>query len=170
MSMQILVLATLKKKPNHPYEIKQTLYKDGWNKLILITDGNLYQAIRTLTKLDCIREVKSEKENNRPNRTIYELTPTGEKHLQASIVSVFEKQQTDARTLYPALAYIEHADKSNVLQHIGRWMNELSEELNQRKEYNDKINQLIQEHYYEQLELQYNWLKRVNEVLREEDS
>ncbi|WP_246234935.1 PadR family transcriptional regulator [Bacillus aquiflavi] len=60
MSIQIIILGLLETNSYHPYEIKKIILENNWDKLIPVTDGNLYHAIRKLKKENCIIEVKQE--------------------------------------------------------------------------------------------------------------
>lgn len=165
MSVQIVVLGIMKQKACHPYEIKQILLQNKWDKLITVTDGNLYQAIRTLTKNDYIKEIKQEQKNNRPNRTVYLITNKGEEYLRDSILNVFKNRQADQRSLYTALLFIKDADISEVLTTIDEWIHNLESKLKSYIPPKNEIHKLIQNHHYSNLHLQRDWLRDVYTVL-----
>ncbi|WP_347862007.1 helix-turn-helix transcriptional regulator [Salimicrobium sp. PL1-032A] len=128
MSMKILILGLLKEYPRHPYEMKRAMIDQKWNKLISITDGNLYHNIRRAKERGHIREIKTEKVDQRPNRTVYELTEEGEEELSAMIVDAFRKQEMNVSLIYPALLFVRYSDTSLVEEALRSWAKTLDSE------------------------------------------
>ncbi|WP_179124002.1 PadR family transcriptional regulator [Marinococcus halophilus] len=167
MAIKILILGLLENNPSHPYEMKQRLQQHGWDQIFSLTDGNLYHATRQLQKHEYIQAVKSEKNNKRPSRTIYQITAAGFEHLQTSILEVFQQRRDEAKALYPALLYIHLVPIEPVKQAIQTWIEELEMVERQHNKLKGSIPELIADHYISHHQFQKNWLGRVQQVLEE---
>ncbi|KUN00056.1 PadR family transcriptional regulator [Streptomyces yokosukanensis] len=79
--LALAVLATLWQKPMHPYEIAQTLRRQGKDNSTKINYGSLYTVVQSLQKHDLVEVTDVEREGNRPERTVYGLTDAGRQEL-----------------------------------------------------------------------------------------
>ncbi len=61
----------------YPYEITTTLRERGKQDSIRLNFGSLYAVIRSLESHGFIRAARTEREGNRPERIVYEITPAG---------------------------------------------------------------------------------------------
>lgn len=165
MSMQIVILGLLKKKEYHPYEMKKVILEHKWDQLFPVTDGNLYHAIRKLEKHKWIQAEKQEQVNNRPSRTVYQITEEGKNQLSEEIIEVFKKRMPEPRSLYPALLFIESPEVPAAAEHIKSWISELKAESEVKHDYQDVIPNLIQEHYKGLNEFYMNWLNEILDAL-----
>jgi len=77
----LTVLCLLRVKPMHPYEM-QRLIRD-WHKdeFLDLKRGSLYHAIERLRKAGLIDPIETSREGRRPERTVYQLTEAGERHV-----------------------------------------------------------------------------------------
>ncbi|MFE9609282.1 PadR family transcriptional regulator [Streptomyces sp. NPDC006012] len=75
--LALAVLATLWQKPMHPYEIAQTLRRQGKDTSTKINYGSLYTVVQNLEKHGFVEVTDVERQGNRPERTIYGLTDAG---------------------------------------------------------------------------------------------
>ncbi|KYH43419.1 PadR family transcriptional regulator [Branchiibius sp. NY16-3462-2] len=79
--LAIVMLALLRERPMHPYEMHQTLLERHQDRVLKIRPGSLYHTVERLHS-DGLVEVKSvEREGNRPERTTYRILPAGERAL-----------------------------------------------------------------------------------------
>ena len=76
--LALAVLVLLYERPMHPYEMASTLRERRKEASIKLNYGSLYTVIEQLLreKFIAVREVL--KEGRRPEKTVYELTPSGE--------------------------------------------------------------------------------------------
>src|SRR5689334_2649094 len=72
--LALAVLATLWQKPMHPYEIAQTLRRQGKDSSTKINYGSLYTVVQSLEKLGFVEITDVERQGNRPERTVYGIT------------------------------------------------------------------------------------------------
>lgn len=75
--LALAVLACLWERPMYPYEITTTLRERGKDQSIRLNFGSLYAVIKSLQKHGLIAEARSEREGNRPERIVYEITESG---------------------------------------------------------------------------------------------
>ncbi|PWI19634.1 PadR family transcriptional regulator [Streptomyces sp. Act143] len=75
--LALAVLATLWQKPMHPYEIAQTLRRQGKDSSTKINYGSLYTVVQSLQKHGFVEVTDVERQGNRPERTVYGITAAG---------------------------------------------------------------------------------------------
>src|SRR5215470_11958837 len=75
--LALAVLALLFERPMHPYEMAATLKERHKEESIKLRYGSLYAVIETLLKRGDIAAKETSRAGNRPERTVYELTPSG---------------------------------------------------------------------------------------------
>ena len=77
----VSVLALLSEGPMHPYEMYQLLLERNEDRIVKIRPGSLYHAVARLHGRELITEVGTDRGGNRPERTTYEITPSGRRVL-----------------------------------------------------------------------------------------
>lgn len=75
--LALAVLACLYEKPMHPYEIASTLRERHKDESIKLNYGSLYSVVESLKSHQLIAESETERQGNRPERTVYRLTDAG---------------------------------------------------------------------------------------------
>ena len=114
--LALAVLVLLYERPMHPYEMAATLRERHKEDSIKLRYGSLYTVIDLLVKADFIVARHTTREGNRPEKTIYNLTTSGEtelRHWLRDILStpIKEFPQFEAGlSLLPALPPQEAAD------------------------------------------------------------
>ena len=81
--LALAVLACLHERPMHPYEMAGTLRERGKEHSIKLNYGSLYTVVDNLAKHGLIEAVEARREGRRPERTVYQLTDTGQVKLDA---------------------------------------------------------------------------------------
>jgi len=76
-SLGIAVLALLKARPMHGYEMFQTLVERHADRIVKVRPGSLYHVVDRLTDEKLIRRAGTARDGNRPERAIYEITDAG---------------------------------------------------------------------------------------------
>ena len=79
--LALAVLVLLFERPMHPYEMATTMRERGKEKSIRLNYGSLYTVIEQLLRANFIAVREVLKEGKRPEKTVYELTPSGETEL-----------------------------------------------------------------------------------------
>jgi len=114
--LALAVLACLYERPMYPYEITTTLRERGKEDSIRLNFGSLYSIIKSLEKSGLIVAARAEREGNRPERQVYEITPTGREEAERwlrRILAVPTKEYPDIEaglSLIGLLAPREAAD------------------------------------------------------------
>lgn len=75
--LALAVLACLWEKPMYPYEMTTTMRERGKEDSIRLNFGSLYAVIKSLEKHGFIQVAQTEREGNRPERVVYEITEAG---------------------------------------------------------------------------------------------
>ncbi|MEV7342363.1 PadR family transcriptional regulator [Streptomyces sp. NPDC093544] len=75
--LALAVMTTLWQKPMHPYEIAQTLRRQGKDTSTKINYGSLYTVVQNLEKHGFVEVTDVERQGNRPERTVYGITDSG---------------------------------------------------------------------------------------------
>jgi DNA-binding PadR family transcriptional regulator len=75
--LALAVLALLWERPMHPYEMSMTLRERRKDESVRLNFGSLYSVVDSLVKHGLIEAASTEREGNRPTRTVYRLTDAG---------------------------------------------------------------------------------------------
>jgi DNA-binding PadR family transcriptional regulator len=75
--LALAVLALLFERAMHPYEMATTLKERHKEESIKLRYGSLYTVIEMLAKRGFVAARETTRAGNRPERTVYELTPAG---------------------------------------------------------------------------------------------
>lgn len=75
--LALAVLACLWERPMYPYEMTTTMRDRGKEDSIRLNFGSLYAVIKSLEKHGLIRVAQTEREGNRPERIVYDITEAG---------------------------------------------------------------------------------------------
>ena len=73
----LAVLAWLMLGPMHPYELGRRLKESEQDRSINYNRGSLYMVVKQLAKAGFIVEQETVRDTQRPERTVYALTPEG---------------------------------------------------------------------------------------------
>jgi len=74
----LAILAMLYEAPMHPYRMQQLIKERGKDEVINVAQrATLYQTINRLEREGLIKAQGVSRDENRPERTVYELTPAG---------------------------------------------------------------------------------------------
>ena len=80
--LALAVLASLRERPMHPYEMAATLRSQGKERSIKLNYGSLYTVVDNLAKHGLIEAMEASREGRRPERTAYRLTDEGRAELE----------------------------------------------------------------------------------------
>lgn len=79
--LALAVLACLYERPMHPYEIASTLRERHKDESIKLNYGSLYSVVESLKGHGLIADHETERQGNRPERTVYQITDAGQLEL-----------------------------------------------------------------------------------------
>ena len=75
--LALAVLSCLWERPMYPYEMTTSLRERGKEDSIRLNFGSLYAVIKSLEKHGLIEATHTEREGNRPERVVYDITEAG---------------------------------------------------------------------------------------------
>jgi DNA-binding PadR family transcriptional regulator len=91
-AIRLFILGTLAASgPLHGHQIRQQAQADRTDRYTDIQVGSLYGALKRMANEGLVREVRTERVGNRPERTVYEITPEGRQALSAIRDEVLHK-------------------------------------------------------------------------------
>ena len=77
-AIALAILTMLYEEPMHPYRMQQLIKERGKDEVINVTQrASLYQTINRLEREKLIQRQSVSRDENRPERTVYELTDQG---------------------------------------------------------------------------------------------
>jgi DNA-binding PadR family transcriptional regulator len=83
-SIRLFILGTLARTgPLHGHQIRQQAQNDRTELWTDVRVGSLYGALKRLANEGLVRELRTERVGNRPERTVYEITAGGRRALAA---------------------------------------------------------------------------------------
>jgi DNA-binding PadR family transcriptional regulator len=119
-SLGISVLALLRERPMHGYEMFQTLTARHADRVLKVRPGSLYHVVNRLAEDKLIRATGTARNGNRPERTTYELTDAGVDALTARLRDLVADPVNEAERFVVGLAEIQHLDTASALEALGR--------------------------------------------------
>ncbi|WP_349899307.1 PadR family transcriptional regulator [Parafrigoribacterium soli] len=84
-ALGIATLALLAERPMHPYEMYQTFVQRRQDRVVKLRRGSLYHCVYWLEDHGMVRSGATEREGNRPERTVYEITAGGREKLTQQV-------------------------------------------------------------------------------------
>jgi DNA-binding PadR family transcriptional regulator len=75
--LALAVLTLLWERPMHPYEMSMTLRERRKDETVRLNFGSLYSVVEGLERRGLIEAASTEREGNRPTRTVYRITDDG---------------------------------------------------------------------------------------------
>ena len=117
-SLGVCVLALLRERPMHGYEMFQTLTARHRDRMLQIRPGSLYHVVNRLAEEQLIRQAGTGRNGNRPERTTYEITDGGADALTARLRELVASPVNEFEKFVVALAEIHHLDTPSAVQSI----------------------------------------------------
>ena len=106
-SLGISVLALLRGRPMHGYEMFQTLVGRHADRIMKVRPGSLYHVVDRLTEEKLIRRAATARDGKRPERAIYEITDAGTEALADRVGQLIAVQAHEFPQFAVALAEID---------------------------------------------------------------
>ena len=102
--LAVAVMALLRERPMHPYELHQLLQDRHLDEFIKTSAGSLYHTVDRLARDGFVEAVGTEREGNRPERTTYRVTERGQLAVRTWVRDRLARPQRE----YPAYTYALH--------------------------------------------------------------
>jgi DNA-binding PadR family transcriptional regulator len=89
--LALSALALLAERPMHPYEMYQLMLQRREDRVVKVSAGSLYRAVERLAADGFIAETGVEREGNRPERTVYAITPEGRDAVRSTLEQMLQE-------------------------------------------------------------------------------
>ncbi len=106
--LTMAVLALLRERPRHPYEMQALLRERHIGAVVKLRGGSLYDAIGRCLKAGLIEPVDRHRSGARPERTVYTLTDVGADTLTALVRTYVGTVNHEFPAFSAGLAHILH--------------------------------------------------------------
>lgn len=126
--LALTILALLAEQPRHPYEI-QRLIRERKKDFARSTQRTLYHAIDRLVKAGLILPVETNREGNRPERTVYQLTDNGHDSFVGWLGELLAQPLPEYPLFTVAISFLAYLPMETALQALAARLIELEGEL-----------------------------------------
>ncbi|MGH3598058.1 MAG: PadR family transcriptional regulator [Mycobacterium sp.] len=106
-SLGISVLALLRERPMHGYEMFQTIVARHAERIVKVRPGSLYHVVDRLTEEKLIRRAATARDGRRPERVVYEITDAGAEALAERVRDLIATGAHEFPQFVVALAEID---------------------------------------------------------------
>jgi len=125
--LALAVLSYLTQRPMHPYELSRTLRDNGDDRSIKFNHGSLYMVVQQLEKAGYIAAQETNREGQRPERTVYALTEAGRQELREWLRDLLGEPEHEYPSFVAALSLIGALPPSQVLPLLHHRLQRLAE-------------------------------------------
>lgn len=119
-ALALAVLTLLDEAPMHPYRMQQLITLRGKDQVVNVSQrASLYTTIDRLTRDGLVRVTETERQGQRPERSIYEITDDGRSAARRWIAEMLSAPKRDYPEFPAALAHVpllEPAEAARLLQ------------------------------------------------------
>ncbi|MEQ4303134.1 PadR family transcriptional regulator [Plantactinospora sp. B6F1] len=122
----LAVLSYLSQRPMHPYELSRMLRDNGDDRSIKFTHGSLYMVVQQLVRAGFITARETNREGQRPERTVYALTDPGRAELRDWLHELVEQPRHEYPQFVAALSLIGALPPSDVSALLRRRLDRLA--------------------------------------------
>lgn len=134
-TLALAILALLGEEPMHPYRMQQLIKGRGKDEVINVRyRASLYQIINRLVKHELVRVRETSRDENRPERTIYEITDAGKRTAKAWLENMLSEPADEFPEFPAALAYLPMLTPDEAMEQLGKRMERLDRELSAMEE------------------------------------
>ena len=141
---RLTLLALLQFKPMHGYEMRRNLEGQRREHWADIQYGSVYASLKQLAKEGFIEEAGTEREGNRPPRTVYRITGTGEEEMLRLLREAWSKPAFPARPMDTALSFVwllPQEEVARLLEERLRALDEAAQGLRDTQEWAERVSQ-----------------------------
>lgn len=126
---ELAVLALLRERPMHPYEILRVLKLRKKDDVLVLKRGSLYHAIRRLAAAKLIVEGETTREGLRPERTTYTLASAGEAALGRALKTLIATPRHEPSTFMGSLSFLVYLAPAEAIQSLEERVAHLQREI-----------------------------------------
>lgn len=169
----LAVLCLLYGGPLHPYRMQRLLKEWGKDQVINVGQrSSLYKTIGRLNESGLIAVRQTERDQQYPERTVYELTPEGRDHALTSLAEMLANHRNEFPTFPAALSFAMLLGPAGVLSALRQREASLSATANELRaaltEYTSAVPRiaLIETEYQLAItQAELNWVQQITAAL-----
>jgi DNA-binding PadR family transcriptional regulator len=118
-TLGLVLLALLAEEPMHPYRMQQLIKERGKDKIANVAQRNsVYQTIDRLLRTELIAVRETERDERRPERTVYEITDAGWTALRSWTMAMLAGPPREFPEFPAALASLMLLEPADVLAQL----------------------------------------------------
>jgi DNA-binding PadR family transcriptional regulator len=126
--VSLTILALLVEHPRHPYEM-QRLIQERKKDFARSTQRTLYHTIDRLVKAELIHPAETQREGNRPERTVYHLTEHGHDSFVSWLGELLAQPAPEYPLFTVAISFLAYLPSETVMQALQARVIELESDL-----------------------------------------
>lgn len=119
-SLSLAVLWLLSEEPMHPYEMRQQISDRAIDHVVKVTHGALYHAVDRLARTGLIAALETQREGNRPERTVYTITDRGLDAAREQLRQMLSRIIPEYPSYRTALSFMKLLTPGQVAEDLGR--------------------------------------------------
>ena len=128
---ELSVLAVLRERPMHPYEIQRLLRERHKDEFLRLNRGSLYHAIRRLEAAGLISEKETTREGLRPERTTYAITKTGAQTFVGWLKQLLAVPQPEVSSFAASISFLVYLSPAEAIVELENRITRLEEQIRQ---------------------------------------
>lgn len=118
--LAVLALSLLGERPMHPYEMLQTMRTRRADQLVRLGPGALYHTVDRLVRDGLAEPEGVDRDGNRPERTIYRVTPLGRDLLADAVEEMLVSPVPEYPRLPVALSELNNLPRTRAIDLLER--------------------------------------------------
>jgi DNA-binding PadR family transcriptional regulator len=119
--LAMAVLSMLTEEPMHAYRMQQLIKERHKDDVVNVAARNsVYQAIDRLLRAELIEVESTGRSDNRPERTVYRITPAGQESLREWLTGMLEQPAAEFPEFPAALAFLPSLPRAEAVAALGR--------------------------------------------------
>lgn len=133
-STRMLVLGVVRiLQPVHGYDVRRELLSWGAETWANVAPGSVYSALKTLERDQQIEVVSTDQRGTRPARTVYRLTPEGEKTFGSLLRDAWWRVEAPVDPLSPAITFMPYMDPGELAAALRSRVTQIGAQLEQNR-------------------------------------
>jgi DNA-binding PadR family transcriptional regulator len=173
--LALSILELLNERPMHPYELASTMRSRHHDEFIRLNFGSLYHTVEVLERYGWIVPAEREKEGNRPERTVYRLTDSGQKILLQVVGEILTQPRREYLHFSAGLMFMHHLEANVAAESLEQRAQALHATITKLTHILDELQAgghtrltLIElEHKIALLEAERTWVRRIAKEITE---
>jgi DNA-binding PadR family transcriptional regulator len=167
--LALSILELLSERPMHPYELAATMRSRHHDEFIRLNFGSLYHTVDSLERYGWILPAEKEKEGNRPERTVYQLTDSGRKVLLQLVSEIVAQPRREYLHFSAGLMFMHHLDAKTAAQLLEKRAQALQEVITKLSHILDellasghrRLSLIELEHKIAMIEAERGWVRKI---------